>query len=236
MSDFVTSDLHLYHDLILKYRGNVSHTKHLEIIRTNWNSVVSKRDCVYILGDLTLKGQEYRDKIKNYLDTLHGRKILILGNHDDRFNPFQYVDMGFESVHTSLFYKDNILMIHDPSIASFYKDMTILCGHVHELFTTCENAINVGLDVRFMYPVLIDSLICEKNIEYYMSLQYEEEIIKYVDQDGKATYFINIPLLGSSSVNGDGDTIDEARESMNNVKRFLFQKYLNTGVSIPEPD
>lgn len=49
-------------------------------IIVNWNSRVTDRDDVYILGDFSHKSE---DSIQ-YLRQLKGQKHLIIGNHDAR--------------------------------------------------------------------------------------------------------------------------------------------------------
>jgi len=51
---------------------------HDEYLIQQWNKVVSKKDTIYILGDLTMNS----DKHYHLLDELYGEKIIVLGNHD----------------------------------------------------------------------------------------------------------------------------------------------------------
>lgn len=58
---YFTSDLHFYHDNIIKhtnrpYRGFEEMNKALV---HNWNQRVGPQDEVYILGDVTMKGPVY---------------------------------------------------------------------------------------------------------------------------------------------------------------------------------
>lgn len=80
-----TSDLHFFHDRILEFHpkrkeifGNTVE-KAKEAMIQLWNSRVSKKDTVYILGDLAFG--EVEDKRKLF-QRLNGNKVLILGNHD----------------------------------------------------------------------------------------------------------------------------------------------------------
>lgn len=57
------------------FQDSLYHDNHLI---NQWNSVVYKRDLVYILGDITMESPEHYYK----LDYLNGRKKVILGNHD----------------------------------------------------------------------------------------------------------------------------------------------------------
>lgn len=82
---WVTSDLHFFHDRILEFHpkrkeifGNTVE-KAKEAMIQLWNSRVSKKDTIYILGDLAFG--EVEDKRKLF-QRLNGNKILILGNHD----------------------------------------------------------------------------------------------------------------------------------------------------------
>lgn len=50
-----------------------------EWLINKWNATIKKRDFVYILGDFCLGNKE---RTKNILSKLHGRKFLIIGNHD----------------------------------------------------------------------------------------------------------------------------------------------------------
>jgi calcineurin-like phosphoesterase family protein len=50
-----------------------------EWLINKWNTTIKKRDFVYILGDFCLGNKE---RTKNILNKLHGRKFLIIGNHD----------------------------------------------------------------------------------------------------------------------------------------------------------
>lgn len=70
--------LHFGHKWMAQHRGFTDEFYHDEAIIDGWNSVVSKRDLTYILGDVTME----TDKYYYQLDRLNGRKIVVLGNHD----------------------------------------------------------------------------------------------------------------------------------------------------------
>lgn len=72
------SDLHFGHKWMATHRGFEDVSHHDEHIINQWNSVVNKRDLVYILGDITMESSEHYYK----LSSLKGRKKIILGNHD----------------------------------------------------------------------------------------------------------------------------------------------------------
>jgi calcineurin-like phosphoesterase family protein len=163
---FVTADLHLGHQNIIKYCNRPFGTYHQmdSALIKNFNSVVSDEDTVFILGDFTMSRN--RDVISDYLGRMNGNKHLILGNHD-RAKAFCYVDCGFQSVHTSFpLPEHNLIMAHDPSVSDACKALgfeKILCGHVHGLFTFQNKVLNVGLDVHNYFPISL-----EKALSYFV--------------------------------------------------------------------
>ncbi len=101
---FVTSDLHFYHENIIKYCNrpfNNADEMNATLIK-NWNSVVSPDDITWILGDFALiKGEDHNEKVaklNNLAAMLNGSKVLILGNHD-YFTDSEYCNAGFRYVH-----------------------------------------------------------------------------------------------------------------------------------------
>lgn len=83
---YFTSDLHLGHENVIRFADrpfqNVSDMNRSLI--TNYNALVRDDDTVYILGDLTFKvNVEEADRL---ISKLNGRKILIKGNHDKRYD------------------------------------------------------------------------------------------------------------------------------------------------------
>mgnify|MGYP000102017445 CR=1 FL=1 len=81
MNTYFIGCLHLQHEAIAKHRGFQESVYHDEYLIKQWNSVVkSKKDIVYILGDISM------EKKTPYptLNLLNGTKHVILGNHDRR--------------------------------------------------------------------------------------------------------------------------------------------------------
>ncbi len=80
------ADSHLGHQRIIEYtnRPFQSVNEMDETIINNWNSVVSKKDNVYILGDFSLTGKE---RTLGYLRSLKGKKHLIKLYKPQRISP-----------------------------------------------------------------------------------------------------------------------------------------------------
>ena len=79
---FYTADLHLGHANIIRHCGRPfsSAGEMDEALIRNWNRVVGEEDLVCILGDLICYSKR---RPEEYLARLRGRKLLVVGNHDD---------------------------------------------------------------------------------------------------------------------------------------------------------
>ena len=163
---FVISDLHFGHENMAIARGFLDgsheHDKHLI---ESWNSVVSKKDTVWILGDITM------EKSSPYymLNLLNGIKNVVLGNHDRRQDIpelLKYVNSvcGMVKMKGAVF---THCPIHESELERFSKNVH---GHLHEKFIMKtpklfiemgdkdERYINVCAEVVNYTPVLISEL------------------------------------------------------------------------------
>ena len=77
---FFTSDLHFGHKNLIEGLRKMTIEESDKLIISNWNKVVTKRDIVYILGDITMEKPQL---IEQYLTQLKGEIRIIGGNHDD---------------------------------------------------------------------------------------------------------------------------------------------------------
>lgn len=100
----------------------------------NWNARVGKEDRVFVLGDFSFGS---KPQIRELVPRLHGKKILIKGNHDMRNGVF-YVEAGFASVsHFPIFYTDEsrgitqrFILSHEPVFPAV-GDLINIHGHLH---------------------------------------------------------------------------------------------------------
>ncbi len=122
------SDLHFGHNWMATHRGFHDVFYHDDHIIDQWNSVVNKRDLVYILGDITMESSDHYYR----LDALNGRKKVVLGNHDDpRHIPelLKYV----EEVSGMVKYKGIWLThcpVHERELE--FRVSRNIHGHIHE--------------------------------------------------------------------------------------------------------
>ena len=125
---------------------------HDEALIENWNKVVNSGDIVYILGDFAFKDHNH------YLMALHGKKILILGNHD---KASQIVYNNFTEVHEFGCRKRiegyDITLCHYAlrTWASSCHNSFSLFGHSHGRMPEFNNMLSfdVGVDVWGYAPI-----------------------------------------------------------------------------------
>ncbi len=72
----------------------------------------------------------------------------------------------------------------------------------------------------------------ENTLEFYLNIPYPIEVTEISEEDGGGI-LASIPALGKHAFLGDGDTIEEALRNLEDIKRYLFQRYLDRGIPIP---
>ena len=126
----ITSDLHLGHKSICKYRTEFStEEEHSETLFENLASSIKKADTIYFLGDIAFtKG--WLEKIKS----LRCRyKLLICGNHDtERGISMRDLVDCYDNV-MSLYSKRNYWFTHCPIHPSEIRGREgVIHGHLHD--------------------------------------------------------------------------------------------------------
>lgn len=123
---FFISDLHLGHSRILEFGGkfrdgdDVNEHDHTLIVKHN--ATVTKRDLIYILGDVCMH------KDISILGELNGRKILVRGNHDQ--HPASEYLKYFEDIRGICRYKQHWIS-HCPIHPAELRGKDNIHGHVH---------------------------------------------------------------------------------------------------------
>ena len=134
-------------------------------ILDNWNSTVTNADTVYILGDVGRRGKN--DALIALVSQLRGKKVLVVGNHDDlkdyRYKKLYDRIVDYEELTD---YMDGIayklVLSHYPIMFwnGQHRLSILLYGHTHntnedEYFKGCVIklgfvAINVGCMKSYM--------------------------------------------------------------------------------------
>ena len=112
-SVFFTSDWHLYHQNVLSFSKRPFkdiHHMHRVLIN-NYNSTVPENGLCYFLGDV---GFSDKEKTKEIISQLNGKKILLMGNHDKGMYSFQQVFDAVIYTASLVIAKQIVTMSHCP--------------------------------------------------------------------------------------------------------------------------
>lgn len=177
--NFYWSDPHFGHKKVAELRGFDSVMEHDQHLANSWLDKVSKRDTVWILGDLALSSPSTALEI---IGSLPGAKHLIAGNHD-QIHPMhrtahrthvRYM-CTFESIQTMARHKilgQEFLLSHFPYAGDHAgtpdrytqwrlrdEGLPLIHGHVHDEWLHNGRQINVGVDHWLDGPASADQIM-----------------------------------------------------------------------------
>jgi len=185
MRNFYIADTHFGHRNCIKFDSRPFETieeMDEEIIK-RWNSVVTKEDHVYILGDFAFRNG--RD-VSSYANAIKGHLHLIYGNHDKRTEHyascFETAD-DIKLIEDAVFgQKRGVVLCHYwiPFVAGQRYGGYMLHGHTHaskeyvleekmkqdirDNDIRCE-AFNVGCMFQEYYPQTLEQIIKRQDRE-----------------------------------------------------------------------
>ena len=135
----ITSDLHLGHKNISKYRTNFSSSEeHHGIIYDNLASSVNKSDTLYLLGDVAFD-KYWLNKIKD-INCKH--KKLVCGNHDRDHHTMSELCDVFDSV-DCLLSKRNVWFTHCPIHPQEIRSrIGVVHGHLHHKLVEVDGVVD----------------------------------------------------------------------------------------------
>jgi calcineurin-like phosphoesterase family protein len=154
------SDPHFGHRNMAIKRGFKDEEEMNKHIVKQWNSIVSKKDVTYILGDITMeKASQYY-----WLNELNGIKKVILGNHDEPQHVpelLKYVNNVAAMKYLKHKKHGNIILTHAPihPCELEYRYTINIHGHVHENTLPDKRYINVSAEVIDYKPKLLEELL-----------------------------------------------------------------------------
>lgn len=201
-----TSDLHLGHEAIIRMQNrpfqNVEEMDNALI--HHLNECVRPNDKLYILGDIShhMTPADSNALIKR----IHGRKYLILGNHDVTGDPevcrydtglFEWVDF-YRKINVN---RMTLVLLHYPmqTWPKARAGSVMLHGHIHS--GPGYNAANkeagirrfdVGVDANNYYPVSIDQIKRWAGEIILNITSKAEELRRLLDYDVAASYELAI--------------------------------------------
>jgi calcineurin-like phosphoesterase family protein len=82
--NFYTADPHFFHANIIEFcnRPFTSVTEMNGRILSNYQSVMTPKDDLWVLGDVAVVSIDAAEKLTGMLSSIPGRKHLVTGNHD----------------------------------------------------------------------------------------------------------------------------------------------------------
>ncbi len=163
---YFTSDLHLGHPAIIRMKNRpfADIEEMNQVLIHNYNSLVHKHDTVYILGDICyhLSVEQANDLIAK----LHGKKILITGNHDKQYDRSLFEEVcDFKVISV---YGVSFALMHYPMISwpHLFRGGIHVHGHLHSYeeynldnFVRGIRRYDVGVDANNFYPVSAQNVI-----------------------------------------------------------------------------
>lgn len=173
---FYHSDWHFNHEYVAKTRGFDTAEAHNEWLIANVNETITKRDHLWVMGDVFMGS--VTEGLKQ-IAKLNGIKHLVLGNHDaahpmhkgSHSKHRRFLEV-FESVHLHEQHTiagNKVNLSHFPYTGDHYeKDryeqwrlrdegLWLINGHVHHAWGVQGRQINVGVDYHFT-PVPLKSI------------------------------------------------------------------------------
>lgn len=164
--EYFISDLHFDHKNILKFERVEFKTieDHNEFIIASINSVVTKLDTLYILGDI---GDDL-----GLIKRINGRKILIMGNHDKKSKDL-YKGYFDEVYNHPLYISRRVILSHIPVPVT--SGTLNVHGHLHGSYLDSNNHFNVSAMLINYRPVSL------KVIDIKMS-KLEKESVKFLEE------------------------------------------------------
>ena len=153
----LTADQHFGHANVIKYENRpFSSVEEMdEFMIAKWNARVKKKSMVFHLGDFSFYP---KDKTAEILSRLHGDKIIVLGNHDDRSTQWYY-DVGFYHVSRwPIIIDEFFILSHAPVYMNEAMPYMNIHGHLHSKWMEGANFYNVGVECNNYTPLSIDEI------------------------------------------------------------------------------
>ena len=150
---YVISDLHFGHKNICNFRSELglsTEEEHAEVIIDRWNSVVRKRDTVWVLGDAC-----FSLECLPRFSRMKGNKCLVLGNHDvdaKHFLPYFSRITGFARYRGAW-------LSHAPIHPDELRGRVNVHGHTHNFLINDKRYISACCEQLKYTPTNLNDLL-----------------------------------------------------------------------------
>lgn len=162
LDTWIISDTHFFHENIARYCNRPENWQ--ELIIKNWNDLISPGETVLHLGDFSFGKRSNFDLL---IEQLHGKIILIRGNHD-RLGRVHYESRGVTIVNEPIYVefdeKLKIIFSHWP-VVHLDDGIINIHGHIHNSPPPPEgsflgpNHINMSIEVREYRPWRLNDIL-----------------------------------------------------------------------------
>lgn len=164
---YFSADSHAFHQNILRYCegtrpfGSVEEMN--DALIKGWNSVVTDKDEIYHLGDISLGDAV---QTREFLQKLRGKKHLVLGNHDEVVRANRDIQGHFATVQEYKeikYHKKIVVLSHYPFLTwhGSYRGSWHLHGHSHNGLAAANahvRRLDVGVDSVGFTPISIEAV------------------------------------------------------------------------------
>lgn len=187
---FFTADTHFGHANVIKYcdRPYVNTDGMNADLITNWNSVVSKDDIVFHLGDVSFQ-KEFKD-LSDTLHALNGKIFIVPGNHDS-IQRLQHPSLQDKvTVLSPLFDVDIQVEDEKMRFVLCHYSMNVwnkshygaiqLYGHSHGTLPEQPNtrSMDVGVDCHNYTPISLDDVLLKMYKKVFKPKDHHKERTK----------------------------------------------------------
>lgn len=168
MSLWWSADQHFGHKNIIQYcnRPFATVAEMDAAMVDRWNGVVGPDDTTVCVGDFSFWDEPHTSHI---MAALHGKKILVRGNHDKHRSDTWWRRVGFASVMGEMTLAvhefEKVFVAHVPMAYGMGTESVQIHGHVHDRYlvkqwkTIGQLLINVGVDQWDFTPVSNTALL-----------------------------------------------------------------------------
>jgi calcineurin-like phosphoesterase family protein len=151
---YFTSDTHLGHKAIIKYRPQFGTVEEHDDYIINMILSLGKRDVLLLLGDFLFDGPHYEEYVQR-LSQAKCRIKLVMGNHDSR----KLYDESFVEMQLPLFCYKSMWISHCPIHPKEIRDrIGNIHGHLHGGIIPDSRYFNVNLDNNNFEFVKLDTI------------------------------------------------------------------------------
>lgn len=165
---YLTSDLHLGHRSVHKYRTQFSSAEeHHEAVFDNTASAVNKRDTLWLLGDVAFD-RYWLERIKG----IRCHKVLVCGNHDrDRNITMKDLCEVYDKIYALQSHR-NMWFTHCPIHPQEIRGReAVIHGHLHDKLIPDDRYINVCLEHTDFRPVKFCDILELRDKQIQMKLE-----------------------------------------------------------------